>query len=126
MNLLRGHSGGLFFRLSTDILGNYSGYLFEIDSQGNYKISTISSGAVTALAGHDWTKTSALKQGFNVKNTLQVIMTDNTFLFYANGIFLTQATDTTFSAAGDIGFLATATSINADVVYSNLAVYPRS
>ncbi|MFL5586208.1 MAG: serine/threonine protein kinase [Ktedonobacteraceae bacterium] len=126
VNLLNGHSGGLFFRLGTDFLGNYSGYLFEVDSQGNYKISTISGGSPTALPGHDWTKTSALKQGYNVKNTLQVIMTDKSFLFYANGIYLTQVTDTTFSAAGDIGFLGTATSTNADVVYSNLTVYPRS
>ncbi len=126
MNMLSGHSGGLFFRLSTDVLGNYSGYFFEVDSQGNYKISTISGGSPTALPGHDWTKTSALKQGYNVKNTLQVIMTGNTFLFYANGIFLTQVTDTTFSAAGDIGFLGTTQDTKADVVYSNLKVYPRS
>lgn len=124
MKILSGHSGGLFFRLSTDFLGNYSGYVFEVDSQGNYKLSTISSGAVTPLAGHDWTKTSALSQGLNVKNTLQVIMNGNTFLFYANGIFLAQVTDTTFGAAGDIGFLATATTTNADIVYNNLAVYP--
>ncbi len=70
-------------------------------------------------------KTSALKQGYNVKNTLQVIMADNNFLFYANGIFLTQVTDATFSAAGDIGFLGTTQDTKADVVYSNLRVYPR-
>ena len=124
--MLSGHSGGLFFRLGTDGVGNYSGYLLEADSQGNYKISTVSSGSPTALPGHDWTKTPALKQGFNVKNTLQVIMTDNSFLFYANGIFLTQVTDTTFSTAGDIGFLGTIQDTKANVVYSNLKVYPRS
>jgi hypothetical protein len=67
-----------------------------------------------------------LKQGNNVKNTLQVIMSGNTFLFYANGTFLTQATDTTFSSNGEIAFLATTAGSNADIVYSNLKVYPRS
>jgi len=126
MDMLSGHSGGLFFRLSTDAFGTYFGYLFEVDSQGNYKISTVSGGTPTPLLGHDWTKTSALKQGFNVKNTLQVIMSNNSFLFYANGIFLTQVTDATFNAAGDIGFLATTQDTNANVVYSNLKVYPLS
>ena len=97
-----------------------------MDSQGNYKISTVSGGAPAPLPGHDWTKTPALKQGFNEKNTLQVVMTNNRFLFYANGVFLTQVTDTTFNAAGDIGFLATTQGTNANVVYSNLKVYPLS
>jgi hypothetical protein len=61
-----------------------------------------------------------------VKNTLQVIVHDDTFLFYANGTFLTQVMDTTYVTEGDIGFLATATTTSADVVYSNLKVYSLS
>lgn len=126
MSMVSGHSGGLFFRLSTDIVNDFSGYLFEADSQGHYKISMMSSGNPTPLPGHDWTQTPALKQGYNVKNTLQVIMSDNTFLFYANGIFLTQVTDSTFSDAGDIGFLATTQGSDANIVYSNLKVFPHA
>lgn len=126
MNILSGHSGGLFFRVTTDTFNNYSGYLFEVDSKGNYKISTVSGTTTTPLAGHDWTATTALKQGYNVKNTLQVIVQNDTFLFYSNGTFLTQVTDTTYVAAGDIGVLATTTDAAADVVYSNLKVYPLS
>ena len=124
MSMISGHSGGLFFRVTTDAFNNYSGYLFEADSKGNYKISTVSGTTITPLAGHDWTATAALKQGYNVKNTLQVIVQNNTFLFYINGTFLTQATDTTYVDAGDIALLATTTDAAADVVYSNLKVYP--
>lgn len=124
MNIISGHTGGLFFRVNTDSFNNYSGYLFEVDSQGNYKISTVSGTSTTPLPGHDWTAAAALKQGTNVKNTLQVIVHGTTFLFYANGTFLTQATDATFTAAGDIAFLATTNGTKADIVYSNLKVYP--
>jgi len=124
MKINSGHTGGLFFRVNTDILNRYAGYLFEVDSKGNYKISVMSYTTVTALPGHDWTQSASLKQG--AKNTLLVIVRGNTFLFYANGAFLTQVTDATYSAAGDIAFLATTTDTPADVVYSNLKVYPQS
>jgi serine/threonine protein kinase len=127
VNMLSGHSGGLFFRLSTDTLGNYDSYLFEIDSQGYYKISwTAGTTSINTLSGHGWTATSALKPGNNVKNTLQVIMRKNTFLFYINGTFLTSATDSTYNSAGQVGFLATTQTSKADIVYSNLYVYPLS
>ena len=128
MSMISGHSGGLFFRVNTDSFNNYSGYLFEADSQGNYKISTVAGGSPTAIQGHDWTATTALKQGYNVKNTLQVIVRDNTFLLYINGVFLTQVTDTTYPSEGNIALLATTTvtGTKADIVYSNLKVYPVS
>ena len=126
VNILSGHSGGLFFRLSTDTFGNYDGYLFEVDTQGQYKISLVVGSVANALSGHDWTATSALKTGNNVKNTLQVIMRDNTFLFYINGTFLTSATDSTYSSAGLVGFLATIQISKADIVYSDLKIYSLS
>lgn len=125
MKINSGHSGGLFFRVNTDLLNRYAGYLFEVDSKGNYKISTMSFTTITALPGHDWTASASLKQGNAVKNTLLVIVRGNTFLFYANGAFLTQVTDSTYSAGGDIAFLATTTDTPADIVYSNLNVYPQ-
>ena len=125
MKINSGHSGGLFFRVNTDIFNRYAGYLFEVDSKGDYKISQMSYTTVTALSGHDWTQSAFLKQGNTAKNTLLVIVRGNTFLFYANGSFLTQVTDTTYSAAGNIAFLATTTDTPADIVYSNLKVYPQ-
>lgn len=124
VTLLSGHSGGLFFRLSTDPLGEYDGYLFEIDSQGHYKISTINNGSVAAL--QDWAFSAALKQGYHVTNTLQVIMQDNEYLFYSNGTFLTALSDSTYTSAGGIGFVATTNGTNADVIYTDLSVYNHS
>lgn len=120
-----GHSGGLFFRVNTDLLNRYAGYLFEVDSKGNYKISMMFYTTVTALRGHDWTLSSSLKQGTKTSNTLLVIMHGSTFLFYANGTFLTQVTDTTYTTEGTIAFLATTSNAPADIVYSNLKVYPQ-
>src|SRR6266567_2111517 len=125
MKINSGHSGGLFFRVNTDLLNRYAGYLFEVDSKGNYKISTMSYTTINALPGHNWTSSASLKQGNAVKNTLLVIVRGNTFLFYANGAFLTQVTDSTYSAEGGIAFLATTSDTPADVVYSNLNVYPQ-
>ncbi len=96
-----------------------------LEASSSVSVLIFSSSNTTPLPGHDWTQTTALKQGDKVKNTLQVIMSGNTFLFYANGTFLTLVTDTTFSSEGEIAFLASTAGSNADIVYSNLAVYPR-
>ncbi len=118
-----GHSGGLFFRVTLDALGNYNGgYLFEIDTAGHYKISAFNSSPQPL---QDWTFTSALKKGFSVKNTLQVIARGSSLLFYANDIFLVAITDSTyFYSSGLIAFLATTNGTDADIVYTNLKVYP--
>ncbi len=121
VRILSGHSGGLFFRVSVDTLGNYvGGYLFEIDSQGNYKISSFNRSPQVL---RDWTASSALKTGNGATNTLQVVARGSTLLFYANGVLLTQLNDASYTS-GMIAFLATTTDSNADVVYSNLRVYP--
>jgi len=123
VKILSGHSGGLFFRVSTDPLNNYTGgYLFEIDSQGNYRISSFNGGAQPL---HDWTSSSALKQGNAVTNTLLAIAQGSKLLFYANGVFLTEVDDSSYTS-GVIAFLATTTDTNADVVYTNVKVYKLS
>src|SRR5207245_4666437 len=73
MRILSGHSGGLFFRISTNLFNQYAGYLFEVDGAGRYGISMSPnySGSITPL--QDWTTSAVLKQGYNVTNALQVI-----------------------------------------------------
>ena len=120
--LKKGASGGLFFRLNTTALGSYKGYLFEINTNGQYRISqsnNFSSNSATIL--RDWTDTPALKAG--AKNTLQVIARDTTLLFYINGVFLgPPIQDSTFTSGG-VAFLATsAKGERATIVYSNLSV----
>ncbi len=118
----KGDSGGLFFRVNTTALGAYKGYLFEVNANGQYRISqssNFSSNAVTVL--RDWTDTPALKAG--AKNTLQVIAHDTTLLFYINGVFLAPPIQDATFTSGDIALLATsAKGERANVVYSNLSI----
>ncbi|GAC1361995.1 MAG: hypothetical protein NVS2B12_03890 [Ktedonobacteraceae bacterium] len=122
----KGASGGLFFRLNTNVLGAYKGYLFEINANGQYRFllsNDFSTNSATIL--RDWTDTPALKTG--AKNTLQVIARDTTLLFYINGVFLGPPIQDQTFASGSIAFLATSTgSERANVVYSNLSIYPQN
>ncbi len=123
MTMLSGHSGGVFFRLSTNLIGNYDGYLFEVDSQGHYKVSQEQGSTITPLK--DWSATPLLHTGYHVTNLLQLLIQGNTFRFYVNGNYLTQVQDSAnYYTQGTIGFLATSVSggDSADVVYSNLRV----
>jgi serine/threonine protein kinase len=127
MRILSGLSGGLFFRVSTDLFDEYSGYLFEINTAGKYRIALFSqriTATITPLK--NWTPTPALRQGSAASNTLQVIAQGSNLSFYVNGVFLVQLTDPTYSS-GVIAFFATTDGTTAaDVVYSNLRVFPMS
>jgi serine/threonine protein kinase len=127
MQILSGQTGGLFFRIGTNIVTEYYGYLFEIDSAGKYRISVsgnYSRDSITPLK--DWTFSTALQQGYTASNTLQVITQGSDLMFYANGVFLVQLTDTTYTS-GVVAFLATSNgTVTADVVYSNLKVFQMS
>jgi serine/threonine protein kinase len=127
MDILSGDSGGLFFRVNTNVFGAYSGYLFQVNSQGQYKIwrsNNFNFGNDTQVL-QDWTTSSALKTGYNVKNTLQVIMNGNTMSFYANGVYLTQVQDSTYTS-GFVALGAFSSGDNTEVVYSNIKIYPIS
>ncbi len=127
MTIMSGHTGGLFFRVNNQTLGGaYTGYLFEIDTQGNYKISHSSNFNLGNMALQDWTPSVALKVGTGVKNTLVVRANGTTLDFYVNNRFLTEIQDTTYST-GNIAFLATTTGggADADIVYTNLQVFAK-
>ncbi len=124
VQILSGKSGGLFFRIGTDIFNDYAGYLFEIDSAGRYRISMSDNYSSGSNPLQDWTTSSALRQGNNVTNTLQVIAQGSNLFFYANGVFLVREPGQTYSS-GVIAFCATSDgTTTADVVYSNLKVFP--
>jgi hypothetical protein len=124
VSIQSGHSGGLLFRMNDEPL---QGYLFEIDSQGHYKISVSNNfdvGSMTTL--RDWSSSSALKTGTD-KNRLQVIVKNHTLLFYINGVYQPDPILDSTLSSGNIGFLATSEGgTEAKVVYSNLSVYPAS
>lgn len=125
MRIVSGQSGGVFFRMTTNFLGIYSGYLFEVDSAGRYRILSGTYSLATPTVLQDWTSASALKKG-NAPNTLQLIMRGSGLSFFANGAFLAALSDSTY-ATGQIALLARSDgSTVADVVYTNLNVYPLS
>ncbi len=122
VTILKGHSGGLFLRFQSGVFGTYNGYLFEIDSKGRYKFSIFAGSIV-----QDWTPSPALKIGYNVTNTIAVIMKDNAFAFYANGSYMTTLTHSSNKfSSGNVAFFATASNADTEVVFSNLGVYPAS
>jgi hypothetical protein len=130
MNIVGGHTGGIFFRVDTPLtnVGAYSGYLFEVGSDGYYKISL--SQNFTTGTGNKTLQEGTLTSGFKAGtiNTLQVMARGSNLTFAVNGVVIQPATgasfqDTTFTS-GDIALLATSSTggSNADVVYSNLKV----
>ena len=125
--ILSGVSCGIFFRVSTDVFGEYSGYLYEITTTGKFRISLFSqriSATITPLK--NWTFSPALRQGYASSNTLQVIAQGSSLSLNANGAFLVRLVDSTYTT-GLIAFFATTNGIKqADVVYGNLKVYPKS
>jgi eukaryotic-like serine/threonine-protein kinase len=122
VTILKGHSGGLFLRFNSGFVGNYNGYLFEVDSKGNYKFSIFAGSII-----QNWTPSSALKTGYNVTNTLAVIMNGNSFAFYANGAYLTTLTDSGNQfTTGNVAFFASTANADTEVIFSNLGVYPSS
>jgi serine/threonine protein kinase len=123
MQIASGQSGGVFFRANNQ--GIDSGYLFEVDSKGDYRLSSSPDFTESRVTLQDWTASSALNKGFNVKNTLEVIIQDNNLKLYVNGGFLTAVQDTTFPDTGYIGLQASTDNQNqnADVVFTNLKVY---
>lgn len=129
VTILTGHSGGLFLRFSKDSLGIYTGYLFEIDNNRNYKFSIFTGVNILnpldpLIVLKDWTFSSALKFGFNVTNQLAVIINGNTFALYANDTCIATVTDpsNTYNS-GDVAFFASTANVTTEVAFSNLKVY---
>ncbi|HVB60088.1 MAG TPA: hypothetical protein VNE61_02750 [Ktedonobacteraceae bacterium] len=137
VTLLSGMSAGVYCRFGTGLFGGYYGYLLGIDDGGNYWIDGGETVSQQPLFS------PAIKQGYHVKNTLEIIAQGTTFYFFINGVFLTKLIDTnptptpTSAAApasspvptppppqpyaGKIAFFANPAGTEA--VFSNLMVY---
>lgn len=127
MRIVSGQSGGIFFRSAGPIMnfGGYNGYLFEVNSTGNYRILSSGNYNNTSTTLKGWTASNALHTGGQA-NTLQLIMNGKNLSFYANGAFLVQLSNAGFSS-GWVAFLARSNgSTAADVVYTDLNIYPMS
>jgi hypothetical protein len=124
MTMVSGHTGGVFFRINTDLFRNYAGYLFALDSQGNYTIARSKNFSTDNVPVKKGMISSGFKAGYNAKNTLQIIANGSSLSFYVNGVFLDQEQDTTF-ASGTIAFFASSADngTDADIAYSNIRVF---
>jgi hypothetical protein len=116
-------SGGLLFHVQND--AKSSSYFFEVSpSKGQYKISLFDCDTCKQ-AIQDWTASPSILHGQS-SNTLQVIVNNNDFKFYVNGIFLTEFPNTTVTSMYTTGVLGLACydKNNAgEAVFSNLNVY---
>ncbi len=127
MRIVSGQSGGVFFRASSPLInfGGYSGYLFEVNSTGSYRVLRSGNFNNGSTVLKDWTNSNALLKGGQA-NTLQLIMRGNNLAFYANGAFLVQVSDANYTS-GLVAFLARSGGTTpANVVYSDLNIYPLS
>jgi serine/threonine protein kinase len=133
VQIVNGLTGGLLFRASPASSGHdqYSGYLFQINTAGQYQISRISPSlgsignpVITPL--QNWTNSPALKTGNSAVNNLAVIANGVTLLFYINGTFIGQEVDSNYTS-GEIAFYATSDGTTvADVAYKDISVLPIS
>ncbi len=127
MRIVSGQSGGVFFRASSPIynFGGYTGYLFEVNSAGSYRVLSSGNYNNTFTVLKDWTTSNALRKGGQA-NTLQLIMRGNNLSFYANGVFLVELSDASYTS-GLVAFLARSDgSTPAKVVYTDLSIYSMS
>ncbi len=111
ISIAQGDSGGVYCRFATDFFHNYYGYLFEVNSSGQYKISLDAGGNTL----QPWTDSPFIKKGLNVKNTLVMTVKYNTLSLYINGNFIT----TVIHKPPDYQATATADGATATAAYSN-------
>jgi hypothetical protein len=96
-------------------------YWFQISSDGYYSVDLMRTGEWVTLVG--WEASDAIDQGVGAVNRLRVVCDGNRFTFYVNDTFLTEVTDSAFSA-GNVGLAIGAFDESGVVVhFDNLKVY---
>lgn len=113
VSIHQGNQGGLVVRKANN---NY--YYFTITATGEYALTRHSA----ANGGDDTTikedSSSAIHQGFDQWNTLQIVVQGSSFTLYINGQFITAQSDGTLTY-GAIAVIAN----NSDVRFRNVVVY---
>ena len=100
-------------------------YDFEITSQGLFFFRRHdANGGGNYVSLISATSTPAIAHG-SATNTLLMIVNNGDFTFFINGVFVSEAKDSTYNT-GQIGFVAGTLSpvTSADASFSNLTVYP--
>ena len=109
---------GMLFRAPD----NYRGYQYGMTCDGRYYLSMWDGEQTTVLV--DPAENPAVKVGPGEVNRLGVAAYAGEYLLFANGVYLTEAVDYTFTEAGKIGYYVRATTDRGFVVeYDNLKVW---
>jgi hypothetical protein len=119
MTLLKGNSGGIAFRATSD-----SGkmYVFLVDSTGNYVIYAYPSLKASDARTLDSGISPSFIQGYNKQNLLSVIAKGFNIDLYINKQYLTSVQDSALTA-GQVGVLANYRDTATEVSYNQAKVW---
>lgn len=106
-------------RLTEDQIADGDGYLFLIQGTGSFAIMRSQDRALTPLV--NWRQSGEINQGA-ARNQLRAVCVGDYLAFYANGKFLADARDSTYSS-GQVALLASAANrLGVRVEFDNLKI----
>ena len=109
---------GMLFRAPT----NLEGYLYGLTCDGRFTLTMWDGQETTVLV--DLTSNPAIQVGPGTVNRLGLEAFGGNYLLYANGVYLGQTQDTTYTGPGKIGYFVRASSDQSFTVnYDNLSVW---
>ena len=109
---------GLFFRAPD----NDRGYLYGLTCDGRYSMTMWDGEATTVIV--EPTPSEMINTGPDAVNRIGVVAYGGSYLLYANGEFLTEAQNYTFTQPGKLGLFVRASTDQSFVVeYDNLGVW---
>lgn len=109
---------GLLFRAPD----NNRGYLFGLACDGRYSMNLWDGDSTTVIV--EPTASEMINVGPGAVNRIGLVAYGGSYLLYANGVFLTEAQDYTFTEEGKLGlFVRASTDLGFVVAYDNLGVW---
>lgn len=101
-------------------VNNGDGYLFLIEGSGRFSIQRSLGRSVTPLV--DWTSSTVIKTGAAL-NQIRAVCLGNYLALYINGEFIADATDDSYTDAGQVGMVAAgAGPLGVQVQFDNLSI----
>ena len=116
LKIIKGDGGGVIFRANTS---SNSFYLFYVGRDGSYRLFLCNGRCDKTLLNSN---SSAIKQGLNKTNLIDVIAQQSTIGLYVNHQLIDNVKDSTYSS-GQIGFIAFPWYYPTEVEYSNVKVW---
>jgi len=122
--LVRGDIYGLVFRLSPS---SKSFYALELNSQGEYRfVMAQGNNPLNWLTLIDWTRSTAIRSGYNHTNTFLILATGTHFRFYINKQLIVPSFSDTNYDSGLLGFLAGGDSEGGtEAIFTNIWVFQK-